>query len=316
MRPEQKKKDGAPVLKEDGTPLMEDYIAVAVQKGAEVQHAPTQQLQPQDAWRLTEWGQRVVARAQQDWPNGEWQMPAFAWKIEDGDSQIPNQKGKKNCDREGFPGHWIIKGRTGWGIKCWNGSNPQGAMVEILDKEKIKTGDYCDAAFQIVGNGSTQTKGMYINPTHFVFTRAGDQIVTEVGSSAAELFGRETQGLSPNAQGAPTGATPPPAAGTVTAPAMPTTSQAPAAAAPTAQVTPATDFLPAGAAVAPSQPAPSVSAPAPAPAPAPAAAPPVEHYRHSDGKVYDRKQLEAVGFTQAHFDTMERVDPTMADIPF
>ncbi len=41
--------------------------------------------------------------------------PKFAFKVTDGDSQVPNTKGTKPCDREGFPGNWIMNFSGGFG---------------------------------------------------------------------------------------------------------------------------------------------------------------------------------------------------------
>lgn len=260
----QRTKDDEPVFKADGvTPSMETYFAVAVAKGAEAQQGP-------EGWKHTSWGQQVVARAHQDWVNGEHAAPSFAWKIEDGDSQVPNQNGKKNCDREGYSGHWIIKGTTGQGVKTWNGTNPVGSMPEILDKNALKCGDYGDVAYQVRGNAPAKSKGIYINPTNFVFTRAGEEIMSSVGSDAATLFGRETAALSPSAH-----------------------RPAPVA---TAPVAPHGDFLNAG-------------APAPQMPPVPVAPPVVAAEPSYDvsGTVYTKSQLVAAGYTDAHFATMQAI---------
>ena len=60
------------------------------------------------AWTATEWGAKVYAAGVEGYPNGETQRPDFSWKIIDGDSQIPNKKGKRPCDQQGYPGNFII----------------------------------------------------------------------------------------------------------------------------------------------------------------------------------------------------------------
>ena len=74
---------------DDGTPKTNVFFALAVPKGAE-----------QD-WKQTEWGQTVVSVASTGYRNGETNRHDFSWKIEDGDSQTPNKKGRKNCETEG-----------------------------------------------------------------------------------------------------------------------------------------------------------------------------------------------------------------------
>lgn len=299
METHQREKDGVKQFLDDGvTPSMENYFAIAVPKGAEAAQGP-------EGWKATAWGQQIVARAMQDWPNGEYGYGGFAWKVEDGDSQVPNKNGKKNVDREGFPGNWIIKGTTGLGVKCWDGLNPVGAMREILDKNAIKTGDYVSVAYHIRGNSPSPSKGMYVNPTNVMLVRAGAQIMgAGSGSDAASLFGRETASLAGNA------------APGMQAPAMapaPTGYMAPPAAAPAmvpAAVQPYNDFLNVGTAGDPSTTPPPASAIAPAPAPAPAiapvAAPPVEASYIVNGAAYTESSLRGAGYTDAHFATLPR----------
>lgn len=168
-------------------PRTESFIAVAFPKGQE------------QGWWGTDWGAKVVAKAQQDWPGGEWQRHDFAWKIEDGDSTIPNKAGKKNCDREGYPGHWILKGQTGLGIKCYHAGH-YDQLEQIQDKRAIKPGDYCRVVFTTKGNGPSQSPGVYINPQLFELSQVGQAIMLEGGPSAADTFGASAPQLPQGAQ--------------------------------------------------------------------------------------------------------------------
>jgi len=332
MDQQQRKKDNQLVFKDDGSPSMETFFAVAVPKGQEAGYGA-------DGWKHSAWGQHIMARAHQDWPNGEWQIPAFAWKIEDGDSMIPNQNGKKNCDREGYPGHWVIKGTTGMGVKCYDGTS-QGAMPEILDRAGIKCGDYVSVGYQVRGNAPAPSKGMYMNPSAVMLVRHGTAIVSAgAGSDAATLFGRETTSIAGNAaplapagavpgmvsQGIPpqsvppvmapgavppsvpaVPATPPPAmAGVGIAPNVANTALAPA---PTGYAAPptATSALPAGApaGVQPHNDFLNVGG-APTPPPA-AAAPPVEESFNVNGQVFTKAQLVAQGWQEEQIATLPR----------
>src|SRR6188768_2411209 len=51
----------------------------------------------------TPWGAEIWQEGHAAWPNGQANAPSFAWKVTDGDSQIPNKKGRKPCDNEGWP---------------------------------------------------------------------------------------------------------------------------------------------------------------------------------------------------------------------
>ena len=165
-----------PVLQSDGvTPMTEAYIAVAIPKAGSVD------------WKTTPWGQQIYARAVADWPNGEYGAPTFAWKIADGDSQIPNQKGKKPAEREGWAGHWILHCNTQLGIRCHH-VGQYAPEQQIQDANEIKTGDYARVLIGVRGNGPSQSPGVYVNPILFELSRAGQLIMSESGPAAADVF--------------------------------------------------------------------------------------------------------------------------------
>lgn len=204
-----------PKMQKDGiTPRVDFYLGLAIPKGTEAD------------WKQTEWGQKIVAVATAGWPNGEHAAAAFAWKVADGDSTIPNKKGKIPCEREGWPGHWIINASTGIPIKCYH-VGQYDPLNQIQDKNEIKRGDYGRLLISAKDNAPSESPGVYLNPTMFDFQRAGQEIIVESGTSAADAFG---------------------GAGVAAAPA--------AAAAPAPAITPATDVLN------PAAPAPAPAAPA------------------------------------------------------
>ncbi len=83
-----------------GQQVTQYFIGVAIPKAGE------------QAWWQTAWGQQIMAVGQQGFPNF-FQNPAFAWKIEDGDSTVPNKSNRRMCDAEGAPGHHFPRVRTG-----------------------------------------------------------------------------------------------------------------------------------------------------------------------------------------------------------
>ena len=125
MEGHQKKDDNSGQLKTntDGSPMMDFFYAVAIAKQGE-----------QD-WRQTPWGQQIQAAGVEGWPNGEHQQPTFAWKIVDGDSSIPDKKGGKPCDKEGFPGHWIVR----ISIRS-NGGPTCSALISPVEQWAITSG--------------------------------------------------------------------------------------------------------------------------------------------------------------------------------
>ena len=160
-----------------GLQVTDSYFAVAVPKGAETH------------WNQTAWGRDIYNKAVQDWPKGEHGAADFSWKIIDGDSQVPNKKGKIPAEREGWARHWVVHCSTRFNVKCFHVGKYE-PMQQIADEKEIKTGDYCRVLLGVKGNGPiTDSPGVYINPDKFELSRAGTPIVSDSGTSAADAFG-------------------------------------------------------------------------------------------------------------------------------
>ena len=250
-------KTGQPIRDAAGQVKTNVYIGVAVPK-------------TQADWKLEPWGQQIVQRAQADWPNGEHGAATFAWKVTDGDSAVPNKAGNKPCDKEGYPGHWVINGQTMLAIRCHHVGKYQ-PHEQIQDENEIKTGDYCRVLIGCRGNNPSQSPGVYMNPELFELSRAGQAIITQGGPSAADVFGGSTAQLPPNA------------------------------ALDTAATTPPPQMQPAAGATPPPPPAPANDLVTPPPPPA------EERYEYS-GQVKTKSEWLALpGYTEAHLAAMTKV---------
>ena len=246
-----------PKMQADGiTPRTESFIGLAIRKGGETH------------WNQTEWGAKIHQAGQEGWPNGEFNSPTFSWKITDGDSQIPNKKGKKPCDREGYPGNWIINLSTGIPLRCFHAGHYQPHEV-IQNENEIKTGDYARVFIRAKGNAPSQSPGVYLNPELFELSRAGELIITESGADAVAVFG---DGAAPVTATTP-GGTIAPGVGV-----MPP-------AAPAAAVTPAPDFLNNA-------------------APAAAVTPPAPTMYNVGGQQYTADALKQAGWTDAQIEAL------------
>lgn len=230
-----KDQDGKPLLAKSGPnmgkPTIKFFFAVAIPKVAGHTH-----------WGQTEWGAKIWALGHAMWPQGQAGAPTFAWKIEDGDSVIPNTKGKKNCDRPGFPGNWVVNFSSGFAPRIYNSNGTQ-----VLDTpDAVCLGFYVQVEGTVDSNRSDQKPGLYVNHSLVAFQGFGPEII--VGPDAAAVgFGGGPAPVGMSA--APIGGMAPPAVpGAPAAPVIP----APAAYAP------------------PAVPAPLAAAPAPA-APVPVA---------------------------------------------
>ena len=153
-----------PIVDKQGNPKDQWYVGLAVPKGAEF-----------DAF----WAQ-VVAKAQTDWPQGEWQRqpPGFSWKIVDGDA--PDQNAK-----EGHAGHWILRLTSGFAPTVYDSAHNQ-----IIDPNLARRGDYLRVSVGVQGNGDFQKPGIYLNLGSAQFAGEGQRIIT--GPSPQEAFGTPT----------------------------------------------------------------------------------------------------------------------------
>lgn len=224
----------------------------------------------------------VVAAARQGFPNlfdaaGNCQRGDFAFKITDGDSNVMNRNNSRPCDKEGYPGNWVVSMSTSLGIKVVD----QNLKPIMPETKAVKRGDYIRIAGTIAPNGNATNPGVFINPSFAQFSHQGDEIVS--GPDAATVFGAKPLPAAP--AGAVT--TPGPALQTLGNPpaATPAPISAPAPVAPVANVQPAHDFL--------------------NPPPAAPVAPVVEQFL-IQGNVYTREALKANGWTDVQIDSQPR----------
>lgn len=179
-------------------------------------------------WAQTPWGAKIWAVGHQAFPQAA-QRPDFAWKIEDGDSQIPNKRGRKPIENEGWGGNWIVKLSGGFAPKIYRQEG--SGYVQVTEEGYLKPGYFVEVAFTVDGNGVQNNPGVYLNHSMVCFRAFGPEIafgpdVNEAGFGQAPL---------------PPGASLTPPASSVPLPAV---AAAPAAVAmPPIPVSPAPQFL-------------------------------------------------------------------------
>lgn len=147
-----------------GQPTIQFFFALAIPKNPGETH-----------WSQTAWGKQIWAVGTQAFPNAA-QSPAFAWKIEDGDSAIPNKKGRKPCDTEGFAGNWILKFSSGFAPKIYRVEG--SGYVPETTPDYVKPGYFVEVNFTVDGNGSQQQPGVYVNPNIVMFRGYGPEIIS------------------------------------------------------------------------------------------------------------------------------------------
>ena len=197
------------------------------------------------------WNQ-IVAVGQRDFPAGQWQSPAFAWKVIDGDGV--NQNGQAYPDH--CKGHYVVRMSSGFAPTVYNAQNQQ-----ITDPAQCKRGDYVRAYIGIRGNDDQQKPGVYVSHSMIQVVGYGEAINS--GPSAEQAFGAPAS-LPPGASTTPVASAPMPAQPGAPAPAP--AAYPPQAAPPVAPAPGAPAPAPMAPAVSPAQPtAYAGNAPAPAP---------------------------------------------------
>lgn len=181
MRQKKDQKTGAPRLKQDGTPLNQAFVAVAIPKipaqrfiiAGNPDFESQKALIDSDAraaWPQFFGGQRPPglqfdANLAPDCTN-----PQFANKVIDGDGF--DDKGQPFSKNEGWAGCWVVKCSNGFAPKVyeWTAS---GWQETVHTGRTIKCGDYVTVSGSCESNKSTESPGMYMNFDTVSFEQEG-----------------------------------------------------------------------------------------------------------------------------------------------
>jgi hypothetical protein len=206
-KPQTTDADGKPLTVKNGPnvgqPTVRYFFALAVPKNPGEQH-----------FASTEWGQKIWAAGHAGFPQGQANSPTFAWKVVDGDSQVPNSKGKKPCDREGYPGHWVISFSSGFPPKIYN----RDGTAAIVEPDAVKLGYFVQVNGDVDANNNAMKPGVYLNHNMVALSAYGPEIhsgpdVAAAGFGAAALppgaSATPVGGFTPQAPAAPAYGQPP-----------------------------------------------------------------------------------------------------------
>lgn len=138
------------------------FFAIAIPKGAGGDGGH---------WANAEWAKPIWNHGHASWPQGQAQNPNFAWKIEDGDSMVPNQRGRKNGETEGMPGHWIVSLQSSFAPKIVDASGSP-----ILDPAAVKRGYWVEVFLSCKSNEEADKPGMYMNHQYVCLRGYGAEI--------------------------------------------------------------------------------------------------------------------------------------------
>jgi len=165
---------GKPLTTQKGEPRVEYVIQVAFPKS--------------DPAISSIW-QQIYNVAKEGFPSlfASGQPPAgFSFKMVDGDSTIPDQRGRKPVEKEGYAGHLVLTFKSSFAAKVYDQHvNP------ILDPKTIKRGDYIRVNAICKSNGSVSKPGVYLNHTMVQLCGYGEEI--SVGPDAHQVFAETAQ---------------------------------------------------------------------------------------------------------------------------
>lgn len=194
-------------------------------------------------WTQTAWGAQLAGVGTRFRADAMNLGAGFSWKVEDGDSQVPNTKGVKPCDRDGWAGHWVVF--FSMNVALGADGKPERLpcpLYTLMDDkapgqrlrapapitiDRIKRGDYVQVSCDVRPNGEVQKPGVFVSANALCLLGYGEAIVGGFDVATAG-FGQDAA-LPPGASMTPTAGFVPPVQG-----ALPPTS------APTAPVLPPT----------------------------------------------------------------------------
>ncbi len=190
--------EGNPLIHKSGVnsgkPRVDFSFGVAFPKSPGVTHFS------QEAWLAPVYALAVAA-----FTNGETQRPDFSWKITDGDSTMPNKKGKRPCDNENQRGNWIIWFAGAQAPKIYN----RDGSALITEPGAVKPGYFVQVYGNVTDNKPAANAGVYMNHSMVALAAYGEEII--IGPDASEV-GFGTSALPAGASMTPPAAfTPPPA---------------------------------------------------------------------------------------------------------
>ena len=138
-------------------------------------------------WRQTEWGSQIYAAGIAAWPGGQTGQAAFAWKVTDGDSTALNKANKRPCDKEGYPGHWVLSFQGTRPVRLYERAGER--WVEHSNPAAVKNGFYLQVEFTVSGNNYPKSPGVYLNHNMAALIGYGPEIVSASGDPNAAGFG-------------------------------------------------------------------------------------------------------------------------------
>jgi hypothetical protein len=210
--------DGNPLTTKSGPnagkPRVEYFFALAVPKTPGIGHWSQEPFRgPKDS---EPYMAAIWRRGHAFMPNAGQLGDNFAWKVKDGDSTQPDKKGTRWCDKEGYPGHWVLHLSSGYAPKVYN----KDGSALILDVDAVKPGYWVQVFGTVDDNGNQKNPGVFLNHAMVSLQGYGTEIVSSGADVGSAAFGQGVA-LPAGASAVPIGGFTPPVQAPAAAPAVP-----------------------------------------------------------------------------------------------
>ncbi len=206
MRQKKDEKTKAPRLKQDGTPLLQAYVAVAIPKVPGQRFVIAGNPSYEDSRAVIDndaraaWPQFFGQRPQGlQFPASlpmDCTNPKFANKVIDGDGF--DDKGQPFSANEGWAGCWVVKCSNGFAPKVYEWT-PSGWQETVHTGRTVKCGDYVTVSGNCESNKSTESPGMYMNFDTVSFEQEGAFIASSNSVDPNQALGSRGAPANPPA---------------------------------------------------------------------------------------------------------------------
>lgn len=186
-KPQDKDPTGKPLTIKNGPdagkPTVRYWLPLAIPKGTETH------------WNQTPWGAVIWKVGAEAFPQ-QHVAPSFAWKVVDGDSTVPNKRGRKPVEGEGYARHWVLNFSGTYAPKAVNNNGSEFHP----EPDYIKPGHYIQIGATVAGNNQPGNPGVYLNYSVVSLQGFGAEIISGPDPTA---MGFGTAPLPPGASAVP-----------------------------------------------------------------------------------------------------------------
>lgn len=176
--------DGKPKFDAAGGPLSTIWFIVAIPK-TKVRIEEESFISPITGQPVF-WGKQLLDVAIEEDPTMHL-IPTYSRKFRDGDSAVPDAKGKIINTKANYPGNWVFTFSSSTKVAPPKLVNSNGSAT--IPSTEFLTGYYVQVFAEVKSNKPSKTPGLYVNPIAVALAYKGEVIVVERDISGAGFGG-------------------------------------------------------------------------------------------------------------------------------